>query len=328
MQPMMRANRQAQVAVFVAHLWLDAYRSHKSIDLIENDRNLFEYLVDVAQSSYTSATGQTRQQDLIRAQLELTRLDDRLTILKQQRDKNLADLGEWLEDFNVSLSANDANYAHVYSEVERHLLSHNGTYDANTLTEVLIIHPLIRSIDQKILASDSDIRIAKQSYKPQWGVNASYAYRDNTPEGEHRPDFLSLGVSFDVPLFTANRQDKRVQSAKAKFQSTKTERDLALRQLKAAYQSSVLNYHRLKERQALFDTRLLVEMYQQAEASLMAYTNDDGDFAEAVRAQIAQLNARIDALNIDIDIHKTLAQLNYFHADSREYSLLTHQPKH
>ena len=53
-------------------------------------------------------------------------------------------------------------------------------------------------------------------------------------------------------------------------------------------------------------------MHQQAEASLTAYTNDDGDFAEVVRARISQLNAQIDSLEIDVERQKTIASLNYY----------------
>ena len=53
-----------------------------------------------------------------------------------------------------------------------------------------------------------------------------------------------------------------------------------------------------------------------AEASLSAYTRDDGDFAEVVRARIAELNARIEALDIDIARLQTITQLNYFFATS------------
>lgn len=59
-------------------------------------------------------------------------------------------------------------------------------------------------------------------------------------------------------------------------------------------------------------------MNDQAEASLNAYTNDDGDFAEVVRARIAELNANIDYLSINIDRLKTIAELNYF-SSSSEY---------
>ena len=53
-------------------------------------------------------------------------------------------------------------------------------------------------------------------------------------------------------------------------------------------------------------------MHNQAEASLIAYTNDDGDFAEVIRSRIAVLNASIDSLSIDVERQKNIVQLNYF----------------
>ena len=43
---------------------------------------------------------------------------------------------------------------------------------------------------------------------------------------------------------------------------------------------------------------------------------DDGDFAEAVRARIAELNAKVDALAIAVDRQKTIAQINYLLAEA------------
>ena len=42
--------------------------------------------MDVAQARHSSAVGKTRQQDMLRAQLEITRLEDRLYMLFQQYD--------------------------------------------------------------------------------------------------------------------------------------------------------------------------------------------------------------------------------------------------
>lgn len=314
MQPYAREDRNAQVAVTVSQLWLDAYRSEQTIRLIERDRALFEHLVDVAQSSYTTAAGKTRQQDLVRAQLELTRLDDRLTRLRQQRDMALARLGEWLGNPSISLSENTSLGNLIPLRAPELIGASDLSQKLRQLSESLSRHPKIKSIDSKIKAFDSGVRLAKQSYKPQWGVNASYGYRDQTPMGDDRSDFFSVGVSFDVPLFTGKRQDKKVQSANAELEAVKTERALILRQLKSGYDSAEAMYTRLTERKSLFDTRLLKEMAEQAEASLSAYTNDDGDFAEVVRARIAEINARIEALHVDIEIQKNIAQLNYFQA--------------
>ena len=71
---------------------------------------------------------------------------------------------------------------------------------------------------------------------------------------------------------------------------------------------------RLAKRKALYQQQLLPQMAEQAEATLNAYTNDDGDFSEVMRARISELNAKIDALNIEIDKQITLARLNYYAA--------------
>jgi hypothetical protein len=57
-------------------------------------------------------------------------------------------------------------------------------------------------------------------------------------------------------------------------------------------------------------------MAEQAKAALAAYNNDDGDFAEAVRARIAELNARIESLDIAVARQKTIAQINYLLVDA------------
>jgi len=184
--------------------------------------------------------------------------------------------------------------------------------DQQSLAMVLNQHPLILSIEQRIRASQTGIDLAKEKYKPQWGVNASYAYRDDTPDGTSRADFLSMGVSFDVPLFTENRQDQEVSAAVSLSEAIKTDKRLVLREMMSYIQSLYAENERLMERQALYELELLEQMQEQAEASLNAYTNDEGDFAEVVRARIADLNARIDALDISVDLVKTKIQLNYY----------------
>lgn len=306
-QPYMRQDRRAQVAASVAQLWLQVYRHREAIRLIDKDRALFEHLVDVAQSSYTSAAGRTRQQDIVRAQLELTRLEDRLTVLQQQQEMSRAQLGEWL--------LASVNYDYVLSSDLPELTKANELVldtDTAQLLPRLTIHPVIKTLDQQLIASETDIQLAKQKYKPQWGINASYGYRDDDPLGNERSDFFSVGVTFDVPLFTRNRQDKEVEATVSTAKALQTEKTLALRSMRARLETAKARWQRLSHRKALYEDRLLQEIHDQAEAALTAYTNDVGDFAEVVRARIAELNANIDYLNITIDRLQTVAELNYF----------------
>ena len=168
------------------------------------------------------------------------------------------------------------------------------------------------ALDQKIEASKTAIELARQKYKPEWGINASYGYRDDDPQGNDRSDFLSVGIGIDLPLFTGNRQDKQVESAQSQAAAIKTEKWLLIRKMIADFEKSRTQLSRLNERHKLYNEELLPQMREQAEASLTAYMNDDGDFAEAVRARIAELNALIDSYAIDVTRQETIVRLNYF----------------
>ncbi len=323
--PFQREDRRAQVSVVAAKLWLDAYKAQESIALIEKNRSLFEQLADVAQASYSSAIGKTRQQDIVRAQLELTRLDDRLTMLRQKMEISKQKLNQWLSDYSggdystqsSGLSTSGAGFILINQLPEIYML--NNTYFTSQteippqrLYKLFLKHPAVKALEQKIKAAQSGIDLAKQKYKPEWGVSAGYGIRNDTPDGVDRSDLFSIGVSFDIPLLTTNRQDKQVQSAISKTSAVKTEKWLLIRKLISQFETNRSQLVRLNERQVLYRDRLLPQMHDQAEASLTAYTNDDGDFAEVVRSRIAQLNALIDALSINVERQKSIIQLNYF----------------
>ena len=107
-----------------------------------------------------------------------------------------------------------------------------------------------------------------------------------------------------------------MQSAIAGTEVLRTEKQLALRSMLANFETQRARLWRIEQRRQLYHSRLLREMQEQAEASLTAYTHDDGDFSEVVRARIAELNARIDALDIEVERLKIISQLNYFFATS------------
>ncbi|MBJ92799.1 MAG: transporter [Alteromonadaceae bacterium] len=311
--PLLRLDRRAKVGATVSQLWLEVFKAQESIRLIEQDRALFEQLVDAAKAGYSSALGRARQQDVIRAQLELTRLEDRLTMLRQQQQAAQKLLSEWIgapatvplapvlptQSLSRPLSVPTIEYANEHTRYEwiRH-------------------HPALRALDQRIDATQTGVDLAKQKYKPEWGLTAQYGYRDNDPMGRDRADLFSVGVNFDLPIFTGNRQDKEVSAAVNRTEAIKTEKHLLGRRLMAELETASVQLARLDERQALYADQLLPQMAEQAEASLTAYNNDDGDFAEAVRARIAELNAKVDALAIAVDRQKTIAQINYLLAEA------------
>ena len=324
--PYQRKDRISKVAVTVGSLWLDAYRVQQSIALIEKNRSLFEQLADVATASYSSALGKSRQQDIVRAQLELTRLEDRLDKLAQQRNHYEGMLSQWLTTFSSGnrlieegpLVTNFSLHNILLNKelpqiglLNRDLVFNKSWIKPQELVPYFLKHPSVIAVDKKVFATKTGIDLAKQKYKAEWGVNASYGYRGDDPMGRSRADLFSVGVTFDLPLFTENKQDKAVQSAISQTEAVKTEKLLLLRQLLGSYSSAKGRLLRLIDRQNLYKTKLLPQIHDQAEASLTAYTNDDGDFSEVVRSRIAVLNAEIDELALNVEEQKIRLELNY-----------------
>jgi len=320
--PYQRQDRRAKVAVMVSRHWLEAYQAQESIVLIETNRALFEQLVDLAQSRYSSAVGRSRQQDLIRAQLELTRLEDRLVSLEQAKDQALADLSVWIGgDYIESDSQNAALGFSQYKQllaVDNHLPDlerSNSKKDVagEGLEWFLRNHPVVKALDRQIAAREAEVELCEQDNKIQWGVNIAYGLRNDLRGVVDRPDFLSLGVDFDLPAFTSNRQDSQLQAALAGVSVGHAQKKLLLKKLHTSFYSTRIELKTLTDRQLLYEGQLLPQMREQSEALLTAYTYDDGDFSEVVQSRIEVLNTQIETLNIVVDRQKSIAKLNYFY---------------
>lgn len=308
-EPLLREDRQAQVRATVSRLWLEVYRSQESIALIASSRALFEYLVEASRASYASALGRARQQDLIRAQLELTRLEDRLSALQQQHAMARQRLSEWIGAAADLPLAGALPAEPISTALPSAMTAHA---DGSRLWGVLESHPALLAVDKRIEASHTGIELAKQQYQPEWGLSAQYGYRDEDLMGRSRADLLTVGVTFDLPLFTGNRQDRSVSAAVARTEAQRTEKALLQRRMLAELNTALTQLQFLDERNRRYTDELLPQMAEQAEAALNAYNNDEGDFAEAVRARIAELDAKLAALSLAVDREQVLATLNYF----------------
>jgi outer membrane protein TolC len=317
--PFQRQDRQAKVAVTVGSLWLNMYEVQQSMILIERNRLLFAQLVDITQASYSSSREKTRQQDIVRAQLEVSRIEDQLLQLNQKQQQFSGQLNAWLAT-DISSETRLLSIDRIENELPEIARqgSQTGLINAisdsekfGVLAHVFSQHPALAAIDKTIKSTAVGTELAQQKYKPAWGVTASYALRDSDPMGNDRADLFSVGVVFELPIFTDNRQDQEVKATISKTEAVKTDKQLLLRRFYSSYASSHGRLQQLVKRKVLFDEKLRPQFHQQAEITLNAYTHDSGDFSEVVRAKIDELNAEIDYLSITVEQKKLQLALNY-----------------
>ena len=295
------SDRKLSIIKEVRLTYFEIYYWEKAKKTIKQNKRLFSQLVNIVQSMFS--VGRNNQQDLIRAQIELSRLDDRIIKITQKINTRRSKLSRWIGAKNSS---------HALTEQLPELVIPAISDDFETLSQHFFSHPKILEIDKQLEISRKDIELMKESYKPGWALNVSYGYRDNMPNGNKRSDFLSAGVSIDLPLFTANRQDKRLLAKERSYQSLKDKRVEMLRKLVADLQQEVANEEQLKKRHTLYNNLLLPQTKQQTQASLLAYQSDRGNFADVMRAYIDDLNVKLDERRIAVDHLQSKAKILYF----------------
>jgi len=131
-QPYLREERRLKLTQQTTHLWLDAFEASASYQLVNEARPLFDKLGDIVSASYASSAGKANQQDIIRAELELVRLNDRLISLDTKKRVALSTLSQFL----LSTSNNVKYSTYIY---QSKMPSHLDKVDASTIEKLMIL---------------------------------------------------------------------------------------------------------------------------------------------------------------------------------------------
>jgi hypothetical protein len=332
---MKQFERAAQIERDVSLLWLEAYEAQQSITLIDTNRGLFEQLLEVSQASYSSALGRTRQGDIIKAELELIRLDDRLTGLALKMQAKNAALGHWVSDLSawrvpknlpqIALKQAQYFYSPDTALKEASLMAgadrNDSAWSDAVIAKQLMSHPSIKLIEEKEQLAQTATSLSKQAYQAQWGVNASYGYRDAADSGMARSDFLSLGITLDMPIFSQKAQDAEVKAKQLQALSIQFEQSLKLKQMLAKYRVIQEKVNKLNQRKVLYQASLIPQLKQQESVLLAAYNSNDGPFSDVIKARIESLNAQVEVLAIKVALQKQKAEFNYLFSRANDFEL-------
>jgi len=292
-----------QLALDVRRYFLELYYQTRAGAIVAETRALFSQLVDITRAHY--ATGRVSQQDVLNASLELARLDDRSTRILNAADINRATLMKWIGEA-ASLPVN-SNFPALPTPAAQAVIQAG-----------LPQHPAIRIQTARLEAENQSVSIAREQYKPGWSAGLEYRKRfGEDPDGDDRSDMMAAMLTVDIPLFTKNRQDKRLSASIQQASSLQLKRTDRLRELKQQLDTDYANWQRLGERAVLYQSQLLQAASANAQASLNAYQSSVTEFTTLMRARITDLDVRLADLRIRVDRAKAQASLLYLDGESQ-----------
>jgi len=288
-------SRGRDVLAAVRIAWLETHYWREAHQVALESRPFFVDLVTITRSLYS--VGRKSQQDVLRANLELRRLDDRIIDMNEQHERARAALSQW-----------------VGTEATRPLAAMLPKWIAVPPLEVLKAnlreHPAMLAADAGISASVAGVDLAKQDYKPDWSLDLDYGYRDGyLSNGQPRSDFVSLSVTVQLPFFREKRQDKSVGAALSQRRAADQAREELLRRLSSQLESGFVRWQDLGRRLELYEESILGMSADNATAALAAYQSDTGDFADAMRGYADDLDTRLDYMRLQVERAQSYAVL-------------------
>jgi cobalt-zinc-cadmium efflux system outer membrane protein len=248
---------RAQVKLAYYELWA----VDRALETAQKDKDLLETFAAIAAERYK--VGKGLQQDVLRAQVEVTRILQRFTVLRQRRLTLEARLNSLLQ------RPPDAPLGSL-EPVEKSPFAF--TLD-ELLDKAVANAPEIRREDQRIEQSQYAIHLAKKEYYPDFGVGWDYQNR-----GSGQRDMYGLRFTLNLPIFYKSKQREALGEASSTLAANREMRDAARTAILFQVKEQYLAARASEELLTLYRKGMVPQSSLALESALAAYQVGSLDF--------------------------------------------------
>jgi cobalt-zinc-cadmium efflux system outer membrane protein len=282
----------------VKTLWWQVFYLDRTREIVDNNHTLLQQFVDIARSKYE--VGEGLQQDVLLAQLELSKLLDQKINLDGMRRSTVAKLNALLDQPANNPVQLPATLSIQLPEIRQ---------EDRLYQQAESSRPMLESDRQGIHAAQSKLELAQKDFLPDFNVEAAYGARNNMLDGTRRSDLLSLGVSMNVPIFAASKQAKAVDQRTSELMQQRYALQDRWNTVRSEITQSHSDYQRAKQQFVLFDTGIIPQARQTVASMLAGYQVNKVDFLNLVRSQITLFEYETQYWKAFTEAQQALAQL-------------------
>lgn len=286
-----------QIIHMVKNAYFSLYAIDRALDTVEKNKALMEQFVHLAETKY--ATGSGLQQDVLRAQVELSKLEDDLIMWQQKRLALEASLNAVLNrpvDAPVQKTPQDLSLS-------------PDTSIAVSVDDVEQSRPLLKAWKERIRKTESAVALAVRDFWPNFTVGTSYNQRDDLKNGAKMYDFFSATVSVNVPLYFKRKQRMNVAEKELDLAAVNADYKNVLTGVLAEIQSLKAEMERHRKRVELYKGGILIQAQQSLDSAYAGYRVGKVDFLTLISNWIMLQNYELQYFFAQADYQKSLAAL-------------------
>ena len=166
--------------------------------------------------------------------------------------------------------------------------------------------PRLQLLDAGIRVTEADSGLARADKRPDWRVSTSYGRRDPA-----YGDLVSVGISIDLPLFAARRQDPKIAARADLETQARLIRIAGERELIAALDGDLADHAMHMQRLDNARKVLVPLAKRRAELDMVSYAAGKLDLGSALLSSLALAEAEVDALAREADVARDTVRITY-----------------
>lgn len=297
----LRADYEAKQVAIVARVktvYYDLYMAQKAIEITEENLDILRRLARIATSKY--AAGKVSQQDVLKAQVELSQLANELLTLRQKKETAGAAL---------NLLVNRPPEAPL--GIPGEFVITPVTRMAEELQrEALARSPVLRALEEDIRKRRARVALARRQYYPDFLLGVDYIQvgggSTRNPEDGKGAVIFKMGVTLPIwrgKLKAGEREAERALEASLK------QHEAVKSKVLFEVSDGVVKVKTAADIVELYATTLLPQAEQSLKAATIAYGADRADFLNLLESQRALLTLRLGYYRALVDFQQRLAEV-------------------
>jgi outer membrane protein TolC len=272
--------------------YYDLHLAHKSIEIVDKNKLLLQDFESTARARY--GVGRATQQDVFRAQTEISRVLARLATLAQRKESFRADINRLLN--RPPLAPLGAPPEIAVSPLRQGLSELMTILDQSS--------PLLRARAKEVERNDEAVALAKREYFPDFDVNGFGFHNETMNENGYQ---FMLGVK--IPLYNATKQREGVREALANRESAAQELQAVKQDLQFRLKDNVAQVQRAEQLVAILQDAIIPQATLTLESAQAGYAVGSVDFLTLLNSLLTLQENELELHGEMVEHEKAVARL-------------------
>jgi cobalt-zinc-cadmium efflux system outer membrane protein len=286
-----------QLVKNIKQTYYDLFFIDQSIVTVQKNTGVLQDFIHIAESKYT--VGKGLQQDVLKAQVELSKLEEKAINLQQKRQAITARLNALLN--RPAGTPLGKTVAPKLDSLNMDLPQLEELADKN--------RPLIQAWASILSQNKKKVSLAKKDYLPDFKLAVAYTQRDQLENGMGGVDFLSALVTVDFPLYFWRKQNKRVEETRYNQEMVQENYRSVQNQIYSDLDKTLSELDKNYRLLDLYKTGIIPQATQSLNSAIAGYQTDKVDFLTLLNNQLTLFNFELDYNRFLSDYSKGIAEL-------------------